>query len=143
MKFLFKLILALGIFLIPSVASAQVAGTPTTTTFFYRNLAGTTQTICGTGGVGGCTLEGVVVNNFQASITAYIQLFNTTSAGVTLGTTEVTFEVQCLAIPTPCVFWIPSPYGAFSINGWSIASTTTEKGSTGSATGVLVTAIYL
>jgi hypothetical protein len=136
-----RALLALAIALaFPAAANAQAVGTPTgLTPYFYRNLGSTVQNIKSSAG----TLYAVVVNNYQSSTAAYIQLFNTTATNVTLGTTEVTQEVECPSSATPCVFYIPSGIGAFSSIGWSIASTTTEHGSTGSASGVQITAYYL
>lgn len=75
----------------------------------------------------------VVINNSAA--TAFIQMFDTTGA-VTLATTNPDFEFQVAANATLA---LPvSASGVRFYNGLKVASTTTEKGLTGSAAGVIV-----
>jgi hypothetical protein len=111
----------------------------------FPNLVGTVQTILpvGTGQAGPRVLYALYVLNTQTSLAAFVQLFDLASAsGVTLGTAVPDLQME-VAGSTAAFFPIPSTVGVAFTNGIQIASTTTVSGSTGSATGVYVYALYL
>lgn len=120
--------------------SAQVVLAPTpsggATQFFFRNLNATVQSIKASAG----TLYGLQISNTQAATACVVQVFNTASGGVTLGTTAPVMEIY---VPGPGTVVVPiPPHGIAFGTALSIASTTTEFGSSGSAAGVVVSAQY-
>jgi hypothetical protein len=106
------------------------------TPFWLDNLAGTVTAIKASAG----QLYNIQVSNTQAATACYIQLFNTATGSVTLGTTSPVSEYFVPASTT-----IQIPYGDIG-NAYgtaiSIASTTTDKGATGSASGVIVSGSF-
>lgn len=101
----------------------------------FRDLAAAIQT------VKTCTgrLFGIEIINNQAA-TAFVQLFDLLAANVTLGTTTPDKEFQ-VAANGHLELWCADPGVSFD-TGIAIASTTTEKGSVGSAAGVQVFLSY-
>jgi hypothetical protein len=99
---------------------------------FLRDLAATVTRV---GPARGVVLYSVqIVNNQAAAI--FIQLFNVSALGqVTLATTNPDKEINVAASASKEVFF---PGGAWFPKGLFAASTTTEKGLTGSAAGVQV-----
>jgi hypothetical protein len=123
----------------PGVTSAPVAK------WNYPNLAAAVQSIPAPagGGQGSRVLYAFYVINNQTSLTAYVQLFDlSTAAGVTLGTT-LPDEQLAVAGSTMAFLPIPSTTGVLFTNGIQVASTTLIGGSVGSAAGVYVYALYL
>lgn len=100
-----------------------------------RNLAATVTAVKTSAG----TLYGVQVLNNQGS-TAFIQIFNVAAGSVILATTtpDLEFQVGALASAT---MDLPS-VGVQFTTAISVASTTTEGGSTGSGSGVQFFAQY-
>lgn len=99
----------------------------------FRDLAATVQSVRAS--AAGILTSFIIVNN-QAAV-VFIQIFDVaTAGGVTLATTNPDLEVSVAANATLPV--------NLSASGWKfrtglqIASTTTEKGLTGSAAGVQV-----
>lgn len=93
-----------------------------------RDLAGTVQAIKASAGA----LYAVQVVNNQAA-TAFIQIFDVAAGSVTLGTTNPDFEFQ---VPANQSVQIMLYDGLPCGTAISVASTTTEKGASGSAAGV-------
>lgn len=101
-----------------------------------RDLGSTVTAVKGSAG----TLYGLYVENAQAA-KAYIQVFDVATGGVTLATTnpDLEFEVGAnsfYAVPVP-------PQGIPFGTAISVASTTAEKGNTGSSAGVQVFWVYV
>lgn len=120
------------------MATPGTAGIPVSKINF-PNLAGTIATVPGQGAR---VLYALYVINNQASLTAYVQVFDIAAAtGVTLGTTVPDGQIAVAAL-TMAFLPIPSTAGVLFTNGIQIASTTTISGSTGSAAGVYVYALY-
>jgi len=82
------------------------------------------------------TLLGIQVCNNQAAA-VFIQLFDALAANVTLATTNPDWEFSVPASTSTTTVALP-PCGLRLKNGLVAASTTTEKGLTGSAAGVQV-----
>lgn len=100
-----------------------------------RDLAGTVQTVKGSAG----TLFVLsVINTSGAS--AYVQVFDALSGNVTLGTT--TPDVEILVAAGAQVSLVLPMIGAAFATAITVASTTAEKGNTGSAAGVEVFALF-
>jgi hypothetical protein len=105
----------------------------------FPNLAGTVQAIAASQ----ARLFGLYAINNQTATAAYVQLFDVVAASVNLGTTVPDEQLFLSASgPSTAFLWLPN-YGLQFVNGISVASTTTISGSTGSAAGVYVYAMYL
>src|SRR6185437_5136192 len=104
--------------------------------FLLRNLGATVQPIKSSFG----SLLTVTVSNASAA-TAWVQIFAVAAGSVTLGSTTPAYELMC---PAGTTINIPiSVQGFVTVSGISAASTTTEMGSIGSATGVVVSGAYV
>lgn len=102
----------------------------------YRDLAATVQALKAAAG----TLYGLQVLNNQAAA-AYIQIFDVAAASVTLATTTPDLEIL---VPANSQVNVVLPVqGVPFATAIAIASTTAEKGSTGSNAGVQVFAQYV
>lgn len=117
---------------IPIVASSAVPVTTAVVPSFssQSNLTNVTN-IKGTAG----TLYTVSCFNTQPSTVAFIQIFNTAAAGVTLGTTPPVLQ-QMLAASDTRPFYIPPTTGVAFGTAISIAATTAANGGTVSGSGV-------
>lgn len=101
-----------------------------------RDVAATVVAIKASPGV----LFGLQILNTTGAA-AYVQIFDVATGGVTLATTTPDME---FLVPTGAELIVPLPdRGVNFATAISIASTTTEKGLTGSAAGVQVFAQYV
>ena len=103
----------------------------------YRDLAGTLQQVSNSR----ATIYSIVIINTQSATTAYIQVFDALNQSVTLGTTNPDIEIYCPGL-SYCFAPIPPTTGVAMNTGISIASTTAERGNSGSASGVEVWLYY-
>ena len=133
-----KLLLALWLLLVPEAAFAQLLVQPATTnqpnfgelvstgTFALTNTAVSVKATSG-------NLFGVECFNASAAV-AYIQIFNTASGSVVLGTTT---PIESYGIPAGADFVYESPFGISYTTAISVAATTTYNGSTAPATALV------
>jgi hypothetical protein len=86
------------------------------------------------------TLYGLLVSNMSGA-PAYVEIFDATTAGVTLGTTTASMLIM-VPSGSNAIILLPAVGVSFS-NAISIASVTAAGGSTGSSNGVYVTAFFV
>ena len=103
-----------------------------------RDVSGTVLAVKASAGV----LYGIQVINDQASLTAYLQIFDLAAGSVVLGTTDPDLEFRIKA-SNMLEFVGLAQLGVRFSSAISIAVTTLEKGSVGSAAGVQVFLQYV
>ena len=114
-----------------NVASATGGATPT----LKRNLGTVVAVKAGAG-----NLAGLQIINTQATLAAYVQVFDAATGSVVLGTTVPVLEILVPAASS--VSATLPPEGVNFATAISIASTTAEFGNTASAAGVCANAQY-
>lgn len=106
---------------------------PVSTTHL-RNLDETGQNVSN----GGCHVKKLVLTNSSAAV-AWVQIFDLAAADVTLGTTRPLVSIP-LAATSGFADLDFELAGWFFATRFSVFSTTTQEGSTGSADGVMLQA---
>ena len=106
-----------------------------------RNLAATVTDVSEAGVAGNPVAVGLIAIENTSGATAFVQIFDSAAASVTLNTTHPDLEIPVAATTGFQVVSFPTGGGRFA-SGLSFASTTASEGSSGSAAGVRVTVFY-